>query len=63
MCLLTTAIGRISVMDSGNERTEKAYSQGLHLIVLQEGGCLGTWLSGGFGSGKFMVRLNLECLF
>lgn len=63
VCLLTAAIGRRSVMDSGNERTEKARTQRLHLTVFQEGGYLGTWLSGGFGSGKFMVGLNLEGLF
>lgn len=63
MCLLTTAIGKRSVMDSGSERTGKAHSQGLHLIVFQEGGYLGKWLSPGFGSVKFMVGLNLEGLF
>lgn len=50
-------------MDSGSERTEKARSQGLHLIVFQEGGYLGTWLSGGFGSVRFMAGLNLKGLF
>lgn len=50
-------------MDSGSERTEKAGSRGLHLIVFREGECLGTWLSVGFGTVKFMAGLSLEGLF